>query len=175
MENLVIFISHKLQSRERAMKIAGALSAFGGNRIQVYYSGKYMAGVDWREKIEKDLSEALWLILLYEGPQVEWDWCLFETGFFRAKMKDSQADRLLICLHSPEHSVPGPLKSFNPVPATTEKLEELFRQIYVDKPWEISPKLFEENADIVNQLISRIISSVCGTENGFRDVKILIP
>src|ERR1700730_17552605 len=164
MENLTVFISHKLQSRERAMDIAGALSAFGGDRVQVHYSGKYMAGINWRNQIEHDLTEASWLILLYEGPQAEWDWCLFETGFFSAKMKGSQTERLLICLHSPEHTVPSPLQAFNSVPATAARVQGLFRQIYVDKPWEISPNLFQQYAKLVDESINRVISAVRGTE-----------
>jgi hypothetical protein len=164
MENLTIFISHKLQSRDRVTEIAGALSAFGGDRVQVHYSGKYMAGINWRNQIEHDLTEASWLILLYEGPQIEWDWCLFETGFFRAKMNESPTERLLICLHSPEHTVPSPLQAFNAVPATESRVEDLFRQIYVEKPWEIAPNLFQRNARLVNESINRIIAAVRGTE-----------
>ncbi len=56
------------------------------------------------------------------------------------------------------------MQSFVSVPATEEKLEELFRQIYVEKPWQISPRLFDHSADLVAQNINRMISSVLGTE-----------
>jgi hypothetical protein len=163
MPDLVIFISHKLQSRDRATEIAGALSAFGGSRIRVYYSGRYTAGIDWREKIQNDLTEASWLILLYEGPHVAWDWCLFETGFFSAKMKDSKTDPRLICLHNPEYNVPGPMDNFNSLPASEARLTEFFRQIYVDEPWKISPNLFQENGKLVISTVGRIVSAVVGT------------
>jgi hypothetical protein len=157
--DLTIFISHKLESRTNASILAGSLSAFGGNRIKALYSANFLFGGTWQEDIEEGLTKASMLILLYEGPQIAWDWCLFETGFFRAKMMDSSTPRFLVCLHSPVHEVPAPLKSFNPVPATQEGVEKLFRQIYEQKPWEISPNLFGENSiELVRPAINRVLS-----------------
>ena len=161
MNDLVVFISHKLQSSERVREIAGALSAFGGPRIQMHYSGKYEAGINYRQQIERDLTAASWLILLYEGPEFQWEWCLFEIGFFTAKMQDSKKDPRLICLHSPEHKVPDPIQNFNSLPATPQKLKEFFRQIYVNEPWRIYPNVFEENKALVDTNIERIVSAVC--------------
>jgi hypothetical protein len=141
MSDLVIFISHKLKSRDKARKIAAALAAFGAPRVRIHYSGKYLLGVNYRQQIENDLNEASWLILLYEGPDFAWDWCLFEIGFFTAKMP-SKVDPKLICLHSPEYTVPGPIQDFNSLPATTEQLKEFYGQIYIEEPWKIYPKLF---------------------------------
>jgi hypothetical protein len=164
MSDLAIFISHKLQSRDRAKEIAGALSAFGVHRIRMHYSGKYAAGINYRQQIETDLTAASWLILLYEGPQFEWDWCLFEIGFFTAKMQGSKKDPRLICLHSPEYQVPGPIENFNSLPATPEKLKDFFRQIYVEDPWKIYPNVFEENEALVDANIKRIVTAVHGIE-----------
>jgi hypothetical protein len=164
MEELVIYISHRLENRESARYIGGMLSAFGRDRIRVHYSGQYPAGIDWREQMESDLVGASWLILLYDGPQVEWDWCLFETGFFRARMKSSPTERRLICLYSPEHRAPGLLQSFDLVPATQPSLEVLFRQIYLEEPWKINPRLFQEHAELVVQSINRIIATICESE-----------
>ena len=162
MNDLVVFISHKLQSSDRAREIALALSAFERSRIRMNYSGKYKAGINYRHQIENDLTDASWLILLYEGPKFEWDWCLFEIGFFTAKM-DSKKDPKLICLHDPEHEVPAPIQNFNPLPATPDKLKDFFRQIYVDEPWNIYPNLFEESEDLVKTNIKKIITAVSGT------------
>ena len=85
MEDLTIFISHKLESRANAAILAGNLSVFGGDRIKVLYSGNYLFGVNWQKEIEEGLTKASMLILLYEGPHIAWDWCLFETGFSEQK------------------------------------------------------------------------------------------
>jgi hypothetical protein len=160
MNELVVFISHKLQSSDRARDIAVALSAFGGSRIRMHYSGKYEVGINYRQQIEKDLAQASWLILFYEGSQFEWDWCLYEIGFFTAKMRNSEKDHRLICLHDPEHEVPAPIQDFNSLPATARKLKDFFRQIYVDDPWKIYPDVFQENEDLVNTNIKKIIAAV---------------
>ena len=154
MSDLAVFISHKLQSSDSAREIAVALSAFGGAGIRMHYSGKYPSGINYRQQIENDLTDASWLILLYEGPQFEWDWCLFEIGFFSAKM-DSKKDPKLICLHDPEHGVPAPIQDFNSLPATPKKLKDFFRQIYVDEPWKIYPNVCQENEDLVNTNIKK--------------------
>jgi hypothetical protein len=160
---LVIFISHKLQSRDRAKAVAQALSAFGRPQIQIHYSGQYPAGVNFKQQIEADLTEASWLILLYEGPEFEWDWCLFEIGFFTAIMP-SKKDPKLICLHSPEYHVPTPVQNFNSLPATPENLKNFYRQIYVKDPWRISPTIFDDSKDDVDAKIKGIISAVVATE-----------
>jgi len=158
--NLVIFISHRLESGEKARGIARALSAFGGPRIRVHFSGQYGPGIDARSHIERDLAEASWFILLYEGPQFEWAWCLFETGFFKAKMTDSKTDPRFFFLHSPEHEVPHTFQDLNSLPATPQKLEELFRDIYENKPWAINPNVFQENGELVRSTIAQIVSAV---------------
>jgi hypothetical protein len=163
-ERLVIFISHRFQSRDAAETIARALYAIGGDRILVHYSGKYTFDIYWRENIERDLTEASWLLLLYERPHMEYDWWLFETGFFRGKMDAPRRNCRLICLYKPSHVVPPPLQSFFAIPAAEKELGDLFRDIYVNKPWKVNTNLFQENPELVSISIERIISAVIGTE-----------
>jgi hypothetical protein len=80
-QGLRIFLSHKLGDFERHARIvAGALALFGGTNVTVSYSGDFERGVEWEPKIREGLTKAHWLILLYTGPNVDWDWCLYETG-----------------------------------------------------------------------------------------------
>jgi predicted nucleotide-binding protein len=165
MENLVIFISHRLESTARAREIAGMLCAFGGPRVRVHCSGNYWPDINARERIERDLIEASWFILLYEGPQFEWGWCLYDAGFFKAKMMDSKTDRRLFVLHNPKDEVPSTFQDFNSLPATPDKLEGFFRQIYLDEPWKINPRVFEENRDLVDSVVQRITSATFGPKH----------
>ena len=99
---LQIFLSHKKGDSERnARHIAGDLALFGGPNVKVICSANFEPGENWEQKIRQGLGNSNWLVLLYTGPHTEWDWCLFETGFFRALMEE-QAQRRLICLHDPE-------------------------------------------------------------------------
>jgi hypothetical protein len=159
--SLRIFLSHKLESREKARLVAGALSAFGGERVLVSYSGNYPAGTDWENKIRTELDRSDWLILLYDGPDINHDWCLFETGFFRARMTRSREKRRLICLHDPRHNLPNPLRTFIPVPARQEEILNLFKDIYTRSPWNIKRDLLDFREQLDDQ-IKRIISEVTG-------------
>jgi hypothetical protein len=166
-EVLNIFISHKLGDFERnARKVAGALALFGGQNITVTYSANFERGTEWEPKIRDGLKKARWLILLYTGPTAEWDWCLYETGFFRALMEDKDSDKMerrLMCLHHPLHQVPAPLRGLVSVPATADKVRGLFEDIYVNDPWSLNPTIFRDNDEAATDAIGRVCDAICGS------------
>ena len=156
-KELLIFLSHKKGDSERnARRIAGDLALFGGTNVKVICSANFEPGEQWEHNIRDGLTKANWLILLYTGPHTEWDWCLFETGFFRALMDDKNPWRRLICLHDPVHPVPAPLRGFVSVPATEDKIFELFEDIYSNDPWKLSPLIFRDNLDAVRDAVRRV-------------------
>jgi hypothetical protein len=159
-EVLNIFLSHKLGHFEQnARRVAGALALFGGQNVRVTYSANFERGEEWEPKIREGLAKAHWLILLYTGPNVEWDWCLYETGFFRALMEEGKSvkeERRLICLHDPRHPVPAPLRGLVSVPATEDKVMGLFEDIYLNEPWKLSPNIFKENDQAVADAVRRV-------------------
>jgi hypothetical protein len=59
----------------------------GGDHLDVHLSELIPAGDQWNPKIHEWLQESDWLLLLYTGQGVEWDWCLYETGFLRGPME----------------------------------------------------------------------------------------
>jgi hypothetical protein len=159
-EELCIFLSHKLGDSERnARTVAGSLALFGGPNVKVICSANFERGVEWEPKIREGLAKAHWLILLYTGPNVEWDWCLYETGFFRALMEDGKSgksDRRLICLHDPAHPVPAPLRGLTSVPAHEDKVMGLFEEIYLNEPWKLNPAIFRDNPGAVEDTVRRV-------------------
>jgi hypothetical protein len=159
-EVLNIFLSHKLGHFEQnARRVAGALALFGGQNVRITYSANFERGEEWEPKIREGLAKANWLILLYTGPNVEWDWCLYETGFFRALMEDGKSgksERRLICLHDPRHPVPAPLRGLVSVPATEDKVLGLFEDIYRNEPWKLNPNIFTENDQAVTDAVHRV-------------------
>lgn len=158
MKTLNIFLSHKKGESERnAALIAGCLALFGRN-VKVICSAKFDPGINWQHAISKGLDQSDWLILLYTGPHTEWDWCLFETGYFQGRAGKSRKRRL-ICLHDPEYPVPAPLRAFTSVPAREEKVYELFEDIYLKTPWRINPHIFRNNNDAVKDAAKRISSA----------------
>jgi hypothetical protein len=76
----------------------------------------------WRTEIRTALTKSHLLVLLFTAPSKHWDWCLYETGYFRALM-DKEPDRRLICLHDPNFPVPAPLRGINHVPAIEADVE----------------------------------------------------
>ena len=165
LSQLKIFLSHKLgKSRDKAIKVAAALSILANERMKVTYSADFDRGDFWEKNIREGLDEANWFVLLYDGPDINHDWCLFEAGYFRATMKEDTTKKLM-CLHDPRHTLPPPLRGFTSVPAKEDELHHLFRQIYLDEPWEIKPELFAETGHIeIKEKISRIIRELLHEE-----------
>ncbi len=153
---LKIFLSHKLgPSKAKAERIAAALSLFAGDKLRITCSATFAKGIDWEETIKRELKAAHWFILIYDGPDVNHDWCLFEAGFFLA----NDPGRKLICLHDPRHSLPPPLRQFVDVPARAEEVMSLFQEIYFNPPWAIKPELLLANGplpDYVNRIVKEI-------------------
>jgi hypothetical protein len=158
---LHIFLSHKLgQSKNKARAVAKQLTLLANDKIKITYSADFTQGTDWHNEVTKGLEEADWFILLYDGPEANHDWCLYEAGFFRKMMCDDESKRLF-CIHDPRHNLPNPLKMFNHVPAKHEEVRKLFEQIYLNEPWAILKDLFSEGMkDELERRISSLIASV---------------
>ncbi|MEJ2102171.1 MAG: toll/interleukin-1 receptor domain-containing protein, partial [Desulfobacterales bacterium] len=133
---LKIFISHKGKDREAAEKITDALELYGATNLEITVSERISAGVPWASEIYDKLKRADWLLLLYTDPSEEWDWCLFEAGFFAATIKD--LPKRLICLHTLDDQPPLPLQEWQAVPVTDGKKMEQFLKLLFDN---INPAL----------------------------------
>ena len=121
-----IFVSHKHDDRLAAMQIKTKFEDLGGDRLDVYVSELIPAGEQWDPKIHQWLKESDWLLLLYTGPGVEWDWCLYETGFFAGSHDTS--NKRLVCLHRAGVELPGPLQAWEAV--TEENCDALLDAIF---------------------------------------------
>jgi len=126
---LRIFISHKGKDKAAVEKITNALELYGATNLKIFVSERISAGVPWAAEIYDKLKRADWLLLLYTDPSEEWDWCLFEAGFFAAYIQDPK--RRLICLHTLDDPPPMPLQDWKTVPVTDEKaMEQLLKDLF---------------------------------------------
>ena len=142
MPKLHIFLSHKLSSDTLAARqFISHLTTYSQDQIEVVSSAEFPRGEEWEPKIRAALDTADWLILLFTDAEENWDWCLYETGYFRARM-DAASGKRLICLYKATISPPNPLRTFNPAPATDDEIDRLLRDIYENPPWAIFPRLF---------------------------------
>lgn len=150
-----VFISHKVKDRAAADKIRGALNLYGANNLEIFVSERIRAGVAWNEQILKNLEKADWLLLLYTDPSEEWDWCLFEAGFFAGCAKG--AEGRLICLHTTGVPPPTPLQRWQSVPVTDGMmLENFLKDFYSGINQELidSPEMLRALADRVAESFS---------------------
>ena len=129
---LSIFISHKHKDKIAAEAIRDELSIYGGGRLGFFLSEDIPFGQDWNDQIHEKLRKADWLLLIYSDPTSEWDWCLYESGFFAAKATEEQHKHKhrLICLHSAEITPPSPLKNWQSVKIIREDVVKLLKEIF---------------------------------------------
>ncbi|MFX0201230.1 MAG: hypothetical protein ACFFCW_34365, partial [Candidatus Hodarchaeota archaeon] len=103
--------------------------------------------------IREGIKKAHWFILLLPDPSVDWDWCLFETGMFRAKMVSDKVNRL-ICLHHPGlNDLPPQINEFQAVKAVPRTVQAMLKTIFIDK--DPIPGMDPINPEI-RQKVSRI-------------------
>ncbi len=150
---LKIFISHKGKDKIAAERIRETLSLYGAKNLEIFVSERISPGVRWADEIWDNLKKADWLLLLYTDPSDEWDWCLFEAGFFAALIQDPR--RRLICLHTLNDPPPMPLQGWQTVPVTDEMKMELFLK---DLFREINPALIESK-DGLDELSDQIANA----------------
>lgn len=131
---LHIFVSHKVIDKEVAEKIKSRLIQYGSpQRMEIFLSEEIPIGEKWNEKVHIALKRADWLIFIYTDPSLEWDWCLYETGFFAGKVKTNNSDRL-VCLYALDTKIPAPLRGWQAVLAQEEPIRQLLNRIYTEKP-----------------------------------------
>jgi hypothetical protein len=126
---LRIFLSHKQKSATIAETIKEELESYGADRLDIFLSEGISYGEDWSKQIHQELRTADWLFLLYTEPTADYDWCLYEAGFFAARL-----DRRLICLYSSGLEPPGPLKRWQAVRGIKKDWEKLLKELYGDPP-----------------------------------------
>lgn len=108
-----IFISHKSRDKAAAIRIRTTLKKYGGNGMDIFVSEQIEPGKEWPSEIWEHLLKADWLLLLYTDESEEWDWCLFDAGFFATKGKGCNEG--LVCLHVTEVLPPKPLSLWQTV------------------------------------------------------------
>jgi len=145
-----IFISHKVRDRVAAEKIRRALKLSGGDNLEIFLSERIKAGAEWNKAIWDSLEMADWLLLLYTDPSEEWNWCLFEAGFFAHRAKGAKGK--LICLHTMDVPPPAPLQGWQSVPVTDGMmLENFLKDLYSGINQELidSPESLRSLADSI--------------------------
>jgi len=160
-EALRIFISHKMPTdTPLAQEIGSKLALYGGNQVKVTHAGKFRHGEKWRERIQRELNDAQWLIFLSTDQDEDWGFCLFECGYFRHTMESNENKRLLTFCRK-DDEISESLKEFNAVVITEDAVVTLLEDIYTKDPWKISPEL---ELDDLKKNAKEIVSTFMGSE-----------
>lgn len=112
-----IFVSYKIAEARTADTVIRKLQAYSAGKLNFLYSGDYDTGKPWRTKLRSDLEKAHWFLLLLPDPSEDWDWCLWETGYFQGTMHPGHR---LICIHHPKVPRPDQIAEFQTVVATPD-------------------------------------------------------
>jgi len=136
---LAIFVSHKNVDHGIASQMVELLRQEGSERVEIisFLDGSHH-GKNYREWIEGNLDRANWYILIFTDPYENWDWCLYEAGYFKAQKFGTDAEsgeadegdpNRLLCFH-PGKRVPSPLEGFHTVSVQTDStaLEQFCEQ-----------------------------------------------
>jgi hypothetical protein len=158
---LNIFISHKIPADTTlAKKIGSKLARFGANRVVVRFAEQYPYGDNWREHIQSDINKSDMMIYLHTGEYDDWLYCLFECGMFvnRPNRADDSLGVTTFCKTA--ENISSPLREFNALVISKDAVIKLFRQIYIDSPWQINPSLTDDDfVDDATDIVSEFTRS----------------
>lgn len=151
-----IFFSYKLKDEAVASSVVKAMRS-ASTRLNITYAREFESGKDYREKILRATRNAHWFILLLPDPAEDWDWCLYESGLFRAKT--FPGDRL-ICIHHKDSKIPDQISNFNAVAATKERLTSFLDELFCQENPIPGMDKINENAMIesIAEIIEREVS-----------------
>lgn len=157
-KTIQVFFSFKEKDMETAATIVELLEGLSAGKLDITYQKDFTKefGRNFREYISKQIKKANWFILLFPDPKDEWDWCLFETGFFAAQL--TSADRLF-CIYPEGEKPPSPIETLQSIPANTSKVESFLRETFLEDNAAlygleaINPKLKDSDIQTYAQLI----------------------
>jgi TIR domain len=132
-EFMKIFISHKSTDEEFVVEIAKAFRESDKALVEVFTSpNEQDAGNDYRAAIGAHLRDSDCVILLYTDETLQWDWSLYECGFFhghhrdefvvRAENDQPYKGRRLFIIHRKGMARPAPLENWDSIGVDTSNL-----------------------------------------------------
>ncbi len=124
------------------------------SKLNITYASEFATSKDYREKSLRATRNAHWFILLLPDPAEDWDWCLYESGLFRAKKLPG--DRL-ICIHHEGSMIPNQISNIDAVPATRARLIPFLQKLFCEP--NPLPGMDAINKDAMVEPIAEIIAS----------------
>ncbi len=95
-----VFISHKVLDRQLVEYFRSQLLQLGLKVDQIFLSEETRPGADWNQEVLGAMQQSDMLVFIYTDPSYDWDWCLFECGYFAGLGPLDGRQRSLICINS---------------------------------------------------------------------------
>ena len=77
------------------------------------------------------LKESKFLLLLFTDPKLNWEWPLYEAGFFSG-LRETEPDwKRVTCLYEKDGQPPGPVKDCQNIPAEQKQIECFLKELYL--------------------------------------------
>jgi hypothetical protein len=148
-----IFFSYKLKDVDIATAVVEQIRGISDTKLNVVFAKEFKTGENYRKEIMRTTRNAHWFILLLPDPADDWDWCLYESGLFRAKKLPG--DRL-ICIHHKDNKIPDQISNFNAVAASEQDLKIRLHELFCKDNPIPGMKAINKKANI--QLIAETIA-----------------
>ena len=146
-EQVHVFVSHKAVDRELAATfMLNLLKHDVHKKIHTFISSfDISAGKPWPTEVHNELRNSQWLILFYTSPEQNWNWCLYEAGYFSAFIEEDPKKRIF-CIHHPNVEVPKPLDKWQNITANRPGIKNLAKFLYKAGETRLGlyPDLFED-------------------------------
>lgn len=160
-----IFLSHKQSEQSVAALIKRELER-SAPALEVLTS--VGIGNPLQAAIHDNLRKANWLILLYTDPNEQWDWCLYETGFFAGINPEDDRSRRLICIYQKDLTMPGPVGNWRGIPAEGNHVLDFLKDLYAQElpnGEKLGSRIIEDESAL-KEMAQKIISAITPFHKG---------
>lgn len=156
-DQFVIFLSHRKPDTALAREIKLRLQELAPNLVVWCAEADIRTGARWFESIRDAARAADLFLLAYTAEEWRWDWCNWEAGLFD---RAEDLDEPIVVLRSPGLKLPDPLRGYQGLEATAEKIQEflvdlLLGDTYLTFRPEIGP-LSSASRDRISEIAQEI-------------------
>lgn len=133
-KKIKVFISYRFNSDADATRAIAKVLGTLSDRIEVTSADDFpsrIAGQDYREEIQRMISQAHWFVVLLSDPRRTSEWSMYETGMFRAGMVSKRMNRL-ICIHHPRAKPPDQIYEYQAVSANLEQMVQFLQGVFCE-------------------------------------------
>ena len=160
-----VFVSRRTVDRKVfGEEILGELMTLAAARLTFFDARGIPPAANWKETIGENLEEAsLFFLLLTGPPDANFNWLLYEAGWFKGLSLTEGQHGMIVCLVPKGRKVPDQLDDLQAVMATRESVTNLLLKLYHDQEFTntttplnraVTPSFLEGLADRICKAIN---------------------